>query len=212
MKLITLVLSGTLLFIGSTPELANGQDGKPNLPNSWEEFVEFHQNSGAFGTFSTQGETKDMWVGINGGQKYTATYTLELSDDQNVILSSHRMATENGQVISVGAGMQYWNAKSEKVMASYSGFDQGKLFSGQSKLRSMDPENKTIEWTYVEKSKGKSTTYIQTVTQTSRNTKVQTAKKKSGGDSWAEELTRSTGSGGRKSRRNFMPQLFRRQR
>ncbi len=205
-----LILSVSLTFIVAVPGLADAQDNQRELPKSWQAFVEFHQNCNALGTFVTEGVTQDMWVGIDAGQKYTATYTLELSDDKSTIIATHRMAKENGDVISIGSGVQYWNAKTNKVMSSYSGFDQGKLFTGQSKLRSMDPDSETMEWEYVEKSKGKTSTYLQTNTQTSRNTKTTAVKKKSGGETWTEELTRAGSNAGKKSRRNFMQKLFRR--
>ena len=213
MKKIALILSiltVSLLFNGNASNLADAQENKRGLPDSWQAFVEFHQNCNALGTFVTEGVTQDMWVGIDAGQKYTATYTLKLSDDKTTIISSHRMATEKGEVISVGAGMQYWNAKTNKVMYCYSGFDQGKLFTGQCKLRSMDPDGETMEWEYVEKNKGKTSTYILTITQTSRNTKTTAVRKKSGGETWTEELTRAGSNAGKKSRRNFMQKLFRR--
>jgi hypothetical protein len=212
MKKIAVILSifaGSLLIIGNSPDFADAQENQTALPKSWEEFVEFHYNCGALGTFATEGETQDMWVGIDAGQKYTATYSLSISDDQSTIYSSHRMATENGDVISIGSGLQYWNPKSNQVMACYNGFDQGEIFSGQSKLLGMDADSKMLEWSYVEKSKGKTTTYLQKITQASPNTKIQVAKKKSGGEGWSEELTRVP-ENGIFLRRNLMPKLFRR--
>lgn len=208
---ISSVLSATLLLIGNTPGSADAQEDKPVLPKTWDEFVEFYQNCGAFGTFVTEGETKNLWEGIDAGQKYRASYTLSLSPDQKTIHASHRMETESGDVISIGVGVQYWNAKTNKVMSSYSGFDQGKLFTGQSKLGGMNFEDQVIQWTYVEKSQGKTNTYKQEITQTSPNAKFQMSKKKSGGESWSEELTRVTNRGKENSRGKWLPKLLRRQ-
>ena len=96
-------------------------------------------------------------------------------------------------------------------MSSYSGFDQGKLFTGQSKLGGMNFENQVIQWTYVEKSQGRTNTYKQEITQTSPNAKFQVSKKKSGGESWSEELTRATNGGKENSRGKWLPKLLRRQ-
>ena len=123
MKLTTLMflcLAIQIICFGQQHLLA--QEKKPA---SWEEFVQFNQSIGAFGTFTTEGETKDLWEGIKAGQKYVATQIYQLTEDRKSIQASHRMETENGEVISVGVGIQYWDARTNAVLSSYSGFDHG---------------------------------------------------------------------------------------
>jgi len=165
--------------------------GQESKPASWDEFMDFHVTSGAFGTFQAEGVTKGMWEGIEAGQKYTATYTLEPDVNGKSIHTSHRMETEGGDVISIGAGLQYWDAKSESVLASYSGFDQGSLFTGSSVLKTFDPKAARIEWIYTEVSHGKTTEYLQRIEQVSSKVKTQASSKLEGGDEWVESLTRA---------------------
>ena len=159
-------------------------------PASWSDFVDYHRSSGAFGTFAAEGVTQGMWEGIEAGQNYTATYTLQAAEDGRSIRAAHRMETESGEVISIGVGLQYWDERSKSIKSSYSGFDQGNAFSGFSTLKSFDPAANLIEWEYTETSHGKTTRYVQRVEQVSSNRKVQVAKKAEGGDEWKEELTR----------------------
>lgn len=159
-------------------------------PASWSEFVEFHADSRAFGTFQAKGVTKGMWEGIAEGQAYTATYTLEPAEGGKSIRTSHRMETESGEVISIGTGLQYWDDSTNSVLSSYSGFDQGKVFTGSSSIKTFDPESNLIEWVYTETSHGKTTEYLQRIQQTSQNQKTQSASKLGGGSAWDETLNR----------------------
>ena len=82
--------------------------GQESKPASWDEFMDFHVTSGAFGTFQAEGVTKGMWEGIEAGQKYTATYTLEPDVNGKSIHTSHRMerraekSFRSGRVCSIG--------------------------------------------------------------------------------------------------------------
>ena len=78
---------------------------------------------------------------------------------------------------SIGAGLQYWDEKSESVLASYSGFDQGSLFTGSSVLKTFDSKAARIEWIYTEVSHGKTTEYLQRIEQVSSKVKTQASSK-----------------------------------
>ena len=134
-------LSFCFVFVACTHGFAD--EGNSSVP-SWESFFEYHSSSGAFGTFETKGVTQGMWEGIEAGQEYTATYTLEPAEDGKSIRASHRMETASGQVISIGVGLQYWDQRTNSVLSSYSGFDQGSVFSGVSKVRSFQPSEKKL--------------------------------------------------------------------
>ena len=159
-------------------------------PSSWEEFVAYQKQVGDFGTFQTQGKTVKLWEGIPGGLDYTARYGTRLAHDGQAIITSHFMATSTGQVISTGSGVNYWDAESKSVKSSYSGFDQGQLFTGHSTLVGIDKKNRIIKWHYTETSRGKTTEYFQTAQQIGNNRRLQTAQKVSGGDPWSEETIR----------------------
>lgn len=180
-------LSVCFVFVACTHGFAD--EGNSSVP-SWESFFEYHSSSGTFGTFETKGVTQGMWEGIEAGQEYTATYTLEPAEDGKSIRASHRMETASGQVISIGVGLQYWDQRTNSVLSSYSGFDQGSVFSGVSKVRSFQPSEKKLEWEYTETSHGKTTKYLQTIQQTGANEKLQVARKADGGAEWTEKLTR----------------------
>ena len=206
MKLTTLMflcLAIQIICFGQQHSLA--QEKKPA---SWEEFVQFNQSIGAFGTFTTEGETKDLWEGIKAGQKYIATQIYQLTEDRKSIQASHRMETENGEVISVGVGIQYWDARTNAVLSSYSGFDHGKLFTGSSELKSIDADKKTIKWIYTENSQGKTTRYKQQATSVSANEKKQINQKESGGEAWEETLSRLNSPRQLVPHRRIFPKLF----
>ncbi|MDG1872498.1 MAG: hypothetical protein P8J27_01205 [Mariniblastus sp.] len=178
---IVLIFGITIQMLGLAQTEAVAQEA---LPSSWQDYVAFHQNAGALGTFTTEGVTKEMWVGIAPGQKYRNVETSRLSDDGKSIQSSHRMETETGDVISIGSGMQYWDKNSGKVLSCYSGFDQGKLFTGSSELTAMDNETKTIRSIYTETSQGKTTRYKHETSHPSSNEMRVVNQKESGGESW----------------------------
>lgn len=182
-----LLLCFTLQWVAGGHQQAMAQEKKPE---SWQEFIAFHQTIGSFGTFTTESETKDLWEGIDAGQKYTGTDTLQLAADGKSIHSSHRMETENGDVISLGVGMSYWDARTKTIKSSNSGFDQGKLYTGSSELQSIDLDKKTIKWLYTETSQGKTTRYKSEFTQVSPNRTKRVVQKESGGEAWVEETNR----------------------
>ena len=184
--------------------------GEDSAPDTWDDFMKFHITSGSFGTFQSEGVTKGMWEGIAAGQNYTATYTLLPSEDGKSVHASHRMETESGQVISIGAGLQYWDESTESILASYSGYDQGSLFTGSSTLKTFEPDNGLIEWIYTETSHGKTTKYLQTIKQTSVNEKMQASSKAEGGPAWEEVLSRVGNTRLKVRVRTMMPKLLRR--
>lgn len=183
-------LSRVVAFLSLLAFSSSIVSAEENLPASWDDFLDFHVESGAFGTFQGEGVTKGMWEGIAEGQAYTGVYTLEPAEGGRSIRSSHRMETESGEVISIGTGIQYWDETTKSVLSSYSGFDQGKVFTGSSTLKTFDPENNLIEWVYTETSRGKTTQYLQRIQQSSENEKTQGSSKVEGGPSWDETLTR----------------------
>ena len=178
--------------------------------SSWNAFYEYHKSSKAFGTFQTTGVTKGMWAGIEAGQEYTATYTLESAEGGKTIRASHRMETASGEVISIGVGLQYWDDRTNSVLSSYSGYDQGNFFNGSSTVKSFQPLQNVIEWEYTETSHGKTTKYLQTVKQLTANKKQQVAQKAEGGASWEEELTRTSTQQIRSDARPVIQRLLRR--
>ena len=159
-------------------------------PQSWEEFVAYHQQNGDIGTWETRGKTVAMWEGIPAGLDYTARYGVQLAHDGQLVLYTHFMATATGQVISTGSGIAYWDAKSKTVKSSASGFDQGQLYTGHSTLIGIDKKHQMIKWHYTETSRGKTTEYFQTRRWVGVDRRLQTAQKVSGGDPWNEETTR----------------------
>ncbi|HBV62320.1 MAG TPA: hypothetical protein DEF45_04795 [Rhodopirellula sp.] len=182
-------ISVCCLVHGSSHSYASDGEG---VVSSWNDFYEYHKSSNAFGTFQTKGVTQGMWAGIEAGQEYTATYTLESAEGGKTIRASHRMETASGEVISIGVGLQYWDERTKSVLSSYSGYDQGSFFNGFSTVKSFQPLQNLIEWEYTETSHGKVTKYLQTVKQLNKGKKQQVAKKASGGPSWDEQLTRTS--------------------
>ena len=184
------VLLSSVTFIAA--EEAADQPAETGFvpPESWEEFVAFHHQSGEIGTWETRGKTVAMWEGVPAGLDYTARYGTQLAHDGQVIIYSHYMATATGQVISTGSGTAYWDAKSKTVKSSSSGFDQGQLYTGHSTLIGIDKKRQMIKWHYTETSRGKTTEYFQTRRRVSADRRLHTAQKVSGGDPWNEETTR----------------------
>ena len=74
MNKLLVFISVCCLVHGSSRSYASDGDG---LVPSWNDFYEYHRSSNCFGTFQTKGVTQGMWAGIEAGQQYTATYTLE---------------------------------------------------------------------------------------------------------------------------------------
>ena len=206
MKIAPVLFSVLCLALGSLglPELV-GQEKKPA---SWEEFVEFHQSVGSFGTYTHESVTEAMWEGMDAGQKFIGRSTSKLSPDGKAILNSHRMETEKGDVISVGTGMCYWDARTGTVKSSYSGFDQGKLFTGSSELQGIDPGTRTVRWLYTENSQGKTTRYLQKFVHVTPTRLKQIVSKESGGKVWEEELTEEECCQGAGPRLRILPRLL----
>ena len=127
------------------------------MPSSMEEFVNWHLDRGAFGTWNQSGVTKDMWVGIPAGISYTNTNSLRYDPKSKRMFSSYEMVTDEGQVISTGVGMTYWNPELDAPVSTSSGFDMGKPYTGTSTLVGIKGD--AIYWAYTEDSQGKSTAY-----------------------------------------------------
>ena len=174
----------------TAPAAFAAQDAPMTLPSSWKEFVAARLEMGDFGDWSTSGTTEAMWEGIHSGLKYTNTDRSELSSDGSYISMSNMMRTEDGKVMSIGGGIIYWDAKSKKVIGSYSGFDFGKPFSGPQALVGMNGMGE--KWNYVETSKGKTTSYVSTRMFTGFNTKSNSVQRSDGsGPKQTTTMTRS---------------------
>ena len=78
----------------------------------------------------------------------------------NTIVENHTWRTSDGRVLSTGTGVIYWDAESGTLKSSYSGFDTGKPFTGESTLLGIDFTTGTERWKYVEVSRGKTTEYL----------------------------------------------------
>ncbi len=127
------------------------------LPASWDEFARLFVMQGGLGTWTSSGTTKDMWVGIPAGLKYTHTGFTRFAGDGKSIVGSHTMLLEDGRVLSTGTQVTTWDSETGKAIATNSGFDMGKPYTGVSTLKAMDETS--ITWEYVEQSRGKTTTY-----------------------------------------------------
>ena len=159
------------------------------LPGSMHEFVNWHLDRGACGTWTNTGVTEDMWVGIPAGIEMTNTQTTWYDVPSGELFNSHRMVTADGTVISTGTNVMTWDADRKTVVSAGSGFDMGKPYHGTSVLTGMTADSLT--WEYTEMSQGKTTVYENVVTFTGPNTRTNSVRVKGGGDPWTSEMTRT---------------------
>ncbi len=161
-----------------------------SLPASMEEFVHWHLDLGACGTWTDVGVTEDMWVGIPAGIEVTNTQKTWYDVPTGELYNSHHMATEDGRVVSTGSNVMTWDPDRKAVVSAGSGFDMGKPYHGTSVLTGMTED--TLTWEYTEHSQGKTTVYENVVTYTGLNTRTNAVKVKgSDGEAWTSEATRS---------------------
>ena len=163
------------------------------MPQSMNEFVNWHLDRGATGTWVDNGVTKEMWVGIPAGIRYTSTNTLIYSPEDQTLYHSQRMVTENGRVISTGTGLMYWSEENNAPMACSSGFDMGKPYTGTSTLKGIDGDS--IHWEYTELSQGQSTTYSNIVKYTGLNTRTQAVMAENTSEPWVTQSVRANPGG-----------------
>ena len=190
----TIVALFALTFIALTTQAQSDSSDAMSMPKSMDEFVNWHLDHGACGTWVEAGVTETMWVGIPAGINYTNSNTMWYEPDTQQLFHSHHMVTEDGRVISTGAGVMYWNAERNIPMTSGSGFDMGKPYNGTSQLRGMTQD--AIHWTYTENAQGKTTTYNNTVTYTSPNTRTNSVVvKDSNNDPWISHAVRANPGG-----------------
>ena len=195
-RLFSIFVAGVFLFLMVNPVVHAADDPKVEMeeldltmPKSMDELLKFHLAGSDFGTWEATGVTKDMWVGIPAGLKYTNQRTMKLGEDGKTIVGSYLMQTEDGQVISTGSRLIYWDADAGVPKAANSGFDMGKPYSGVSVFKGMNED--TIVWEYTETSQGKKTTYVQTVVRVDVNTHVDSVRKSDGnGEVWKTTLNR----------------------
>ena len=183
---ITMIMSITTITLATSVAPAQSM----SMPKSMNEFVNWQLDRGACGTWIETGVTKQMWVGIPSGLKYTSTEMMWYEPYTQQLFHSHHMVTEDGRVISTGAGGMYWNQQTNSPMGSGSGYDMGKPYSGTSVLQGMSED--TISWTYTEMSQGQTTTYEISTMYTGPNTRTTSVSIKGGDDEpWTSESTRS---------------------
>ena len=163
---------------------------KASTPDSMNEFINWHLDRGACGTWSDVGVTEDMWVGIPAGLKVTNTQYTRYDVATQQLFNSHHMATEDGKVISTGSNVMTWDADRKAVISAGSGFDMGKPYHGTSILMNMTDDS--LSWEYTEMSQGKTTVYENVVTYTGRNVRSNSVRVQGGeGSPWVSEATRS---------------------
>ena len=75
---------------------------KASTPNSMNEFINWHLDRGACGTWSDVGVTEDMWVGIPAFFYSSKRQHTRYDIATQQLFNSHHMATEDGKVISTG--------------------------------------------------------------------------------------------------------------
>ncbi len=163
------------------------------MPKSMNEFVNWHLDHGVTGTWVHAGVTKDMWVGIPAGIPYASTNTMIYSPKSETLYNSHRMATEDGTVISTGVGLMYWSDELNAPMVCSSGFDMGKPYTGTAVLKGMDSD--AIHWEYTENSQGKTTVYSNVMRYTGANTRTQTVRAGQNGEPWITNSVRANPGG-----------------
>ena len=122
----------------------------------WAKFVDHAQRIGSFGEWTLDAVTKNMWVGIPAGIKYTATEESRLSEDGTRVIGSYIWKTEDGRVISIGSGVTFFDTKRRKIVRRGSGFDMGEPYDGLHVLQEMGD---SMVWLYTENSQGKTTRY-----------------------------------------------------
>ncbi len=129
------------------------EKGQLSLVKSWKEYLSFKRKQKSFGVWAHEGKTTDVWEGIPAGLDYVSTFTSQLSADGTKILTSHIMQATDGTVLSTGSGMETWDPKKNKILASSSGFDGGKLYAGLSELVGINETE--ARWRYTETISGK---------------------------------------------------------
>lgn len=170
--LISIAIMFIILSLTAATQAWSQDSDAMSMPKSMDEFVNWHLDRGACGTWVESGVTEDMWVGIPAGLNYTNTNSMRYDTGTKQLFNSHHMVTEDGRVISTGTGLMYWDAERNAPVATGSGFDMGKPYSGTSTLKGMN--DRTISWVYTEISQGKTTTYDNTIEYTGPNTRTNT--------------------------------------
>ena len=132
--IIVTVLSCTLFT-----NFSHADDGM-KMPASMEEFVNWHLDRGACGTWVETGVTEAMWTGIPAGLRYTSTTNMWYEPETGQLLRSHHWVTDDGRVLSTGASLMYWDAEKGAPAGSSSGYDQGKPYHGTSVLKGMNAD------------------------------------------------------------------------
>ena len=168
-------------------------DDHASTPSSMNEFVNWHLDRGACGTWVETGVTEKMWVGVPAGLKYTNTNMMWYEPRTEQLFHSHHMVTDDGRVISTGAGSMSWNAERGVVVGSGSGFDLGKPYTGTSVLKSMSED--AVVWEYTEEAQGETTTYINTVSYDGPNERTNSVRQGADGKPWISKATRANPGG-----------------
>ena len=158
-KLLLVLLLGVIAAgtVSAGEQATASEEG--TLPESWEQYVRHVTGGNDLGTWTAKGKTEGIFEGVPAGIEATTVNESRLGDAGNTIILNHTWRTSDGRVLSTGTGVIYWDAESGTLKSSYSGFDTGKPFTGESTLLGIDFTTGTERWKYVEVSRGKTTEY-----------------------------------------------------
>ena len=185
------LLATTVIAAGAVAIGAHAENEAPatiSNPSSMIEFINWHLDRGACGSWTSTSVTEEMWVGVPAGIPVTNTHTTWYDAGSEQIFNSHRMVTDGGKVISTGTNVMTWDAEKKAVVAAGSGFDMGKPYHGTSVL--VGVTDRSISWEYTELSQGKTTTYENTITYVAPNVRTESHRVK--GDEGKPWVTTST--------------------
>ena len=159
-KLLLVLLLGVIAAgtVSAGEQATASEEG--TLPESWEQYVRHVMGGNDLGTWTAPGKTEGIFAGVPEGLDFTNIDESRLGDAGNTIILNHTWRTSDGRVLSTGTGVIYWDAESGTLKSSYSGFDTGKPFTGESTLLGIDFTTGTERWKYVEVSRGKTTEYL----------------------------------------------------
>ncbi len=148
MRSLTVSIASLFFFFHLNADSNSIGDHHLDIVSSWDEYVSLKQEQQAFGIWSYNGKTSNVWDGIPEGIEYNHTFTCQMSPDGSKILSSHVMKTKDGSILSTGSQMETWDPKRQKIFSSASGFDGGELYSGSYELVEINGVEE--KWNYTE--------------------------------------------------------------
>lgn len=158
------------------------------LPKSWEEFARRIEALGLPGTWTSRGETPDIFAGIPAGLEYRWTYSFEFSGDRLSVFESHTALLEDGRLLSAGAGVITWDDATGTVVATASGFDNGQRFVGESTLKAIDAT--TVSFDHVERVGGSALEVVRGFRRMGPDRLESFVRVEAGGKAWITVFTR----------------------